>query len=79
MPPYTDKNVITQPIKDLPFSEDFQKMATINQWNTLEQLLSQPVSLLHKKEGFTMHMYDELITFLTQQGLMEKLKQRREA
>jgi hypothetical protein len=74
MPPNFE-NVLLSPIRDMPFSGEFRRMAEVNKFKTLNDLLSIPVSDLMKKEKFTMHVYSELIQFLESNELLHLLKQ----
>jgi len=70
--PYSILNV---PIMQLSIKDDFKVMASVNGFDTLQQVLNFPVSVLLKREKFTMHVYYELIDVLKQNDILNSLKQ----
>jgi hypothetical protein len=70
-----EKNIIQQPISELPLSKEFKAMAAAGAYNTLQDMLHLPVSILLLEEGFTYHYYEELRNFLNQHKLLGLLKE----
>jgi hypothetical protein len=70
-----EKNIIQQPICELPLSNAFKEMAAARAYNTLQDMLHLPVSILLQEEGFTYHYYEELRDFLKQHKLLGLLKE----
>ena len=68
--------VLHQTIQNLPLSEAFKTMATINKFNTIIDVLDLHLAELLKKEGFNPRVYLELSEFLAEHHLSEQLKQR---
>lgn len=62
-------SLIQEPIDKLDLSESFKQMASQQHFRTLLDILNWPVSLLLLHEGFTFHIYEELIKFLKKNNL----------
>lgn len=62
-------------IEALDLSGDFKKMALLNGFRNLDELLSFSLSSLRKKRGFTPAVQQELVLWLFEHKLVEVLKQ----
>ena len=73
-----DKNlkisVLTEPINHLSLSSDFKRMAEVNGFETLDEVLSFTVASLFRRSGFSIHVYHELYKFLEKEGYSDLLK-----
>lgn len=65
---------LTKPITTLSLSNEFKKMAEVNGFETLDEILSFSVASLMKRPGFSMHVYLELYKLLEKEGCSELLK-----
>ena len=63
--------VLQQPIADLEMSEEFKTMAAQNDYGTIAEILTGPLSELPAAPGSGYRMLRELIAFLTLHGLEE--------
>jgi hypothetical protein len=64
----------SKPIKELPLSEEFKKMAEINGFENMEEILSFPAEFLLQREGVNYHLYKELADYLKENDLIHLLK-----
>lgn len=63
-----------KPIRELPLSEEFKKMAEINGFEKMEEVLSFPASFLLQRQGVNYHLYKELADYLKENDLLHLLK-----
>lgn len=68
------KSIIQQSIKELPLSEEFKKMAEVNGFENMEEILSFPAASLLQKEGVNYHLYKELADYLKENELLHLFK-----
>jgi hypothetical protein len=67
-------NILTLPIDSLPLSNEFKTMAQQQYFRTLEDILNWPVAVLLMHEGFSYHIYEELLKYLKNNNLPEFVK-----
>lgn len=65
---------LNKPIKELPFSEEFKKMAEINGFENMEEILSFPAASLLQRQGVNYHLYKELADYLKENNLLHLFK-----
>ena len=68
------KEILQQPIQELPLGDAARQFLKENSFLTLEQLLEKPVSYLLKMPGMTTHILTDLVTFLESNNLASLLK-----
>ena len=61
---------LKQPIKELPLSEEFKKMAEVNEFENMEDILSFPAGGLLQRQGVNYHLYKELADYLKENNLL---------
>jgi hypothetical protein len=66
--------LLQQPISELGLSETFNRIANRHGFRNLQDILNWPVSVLLLHEGFTYHIYQELMEFLKKNELFHLLK-----
>jgi hypothetical protein len=62
-------NILSFPIDSLPLSNEFKTMAQQQHFRTLEDILNWPVAVLLMHEGFTYHIYKELLKYCKNNNL----------
>lgn len=62
-------NILSFPIDSLPLSDEFRIMAQEQHFRTLEDILNWPVDVLLMHEGFTYHIYEELLKYFKNNNL----------
>jgi len=62
-------NILILPIDSLSLSNEFKTMAQQQHFRTLEDILNWPVAFLLMHEGFTYHIYEELLKYLKMNNL----------
>jgi hypothetical protein len=62
-------NILSFPIDSLPLSNEFKTMAQQQHFRTLEDILNWPVAVLLMHEGFTYHIYEELLKYCKNNNL----------
>lgn len=68
------KSIIQQSIKELPLSEEFKKMAEINGFENMEEILSFPAASFLHRQGVNYHLYKELADYLKENELLHLFK-----
>ncbi len=67
--------LLQKPLQQLPLSDDFKYFADETGFETLKELISFHAASLLETEGFTLHLFVELVAFLKKEGLYSLLKQ----
>ena len=62
-------NVLTYLIRSLRLSDEFKKMAEVNQFETIQQILDSKLDKLHELPSSGYRMLKELDDFLKANGL----------
>lgn len=62
-------NILSFPIDSLRLSNEFRIMARQQHFRTLADILNWPVAVLLMHEGFTYHVYEELLKYLKENNL----------
>lgn len=65
---------LNKPIKDLPLSEEFKKMAEVNGFENIDEILSFPAASLLQRQGVNYHLYKELADYLKENNLLHLFK-----
>ena len=73
--PATEQQILQQPIKSLPLSEELKSFSKKLGVNTLAEITAIPVKNLMQSPGFTYHALQELTAFLEDKGLAGLLKE----
>ena len=69
-----DEEIATKkPIKELPLSEEFIRMAEVNGLENMEQILSFPAASFLQRKGVNYHLYKELADYLKDNNLLHLL------
>ena len=66
--------ILQQPLRELPLSEEFKKMAEINGFENMEEILSFPAESLLQRQGVNYHLYKELADYLKENKLLHLFK-----
>ena len=70
------QELLSQEIKNLPFTEDLKNLLAANNLKTLQDILNIEIYNWHKQlPGFTMHYQHEIVSYLRQNDLTEYLKE----
>jgi hypothetical protein len=69
-----NKILSNKTIRELPLSEEFKKMAEINGFENLEEILSFSAATLLQRKVFSYHLYKELADYLKEINLLHLLK-----
>ena len=70
----TIKALLQQPVHQLTISEDFKHMASMNGFETMDIVLSFPLSSLMHFPGFTPRVLQVLTLWLQEHGLVHLLR-----
>ena len=70
-----ENEILNQTIKNLLFSEDFKSVSQQSGFNTIGDMIDNPVAKLLEINGFTYHLLQELIQFLEGKNLTNLLKE----
>lgn len=70
----TNQALLQQPIHQLLISEDFKQMAAVNGFETMDAVLSFPLTSLMHCPGFTPRVLQALTQWLQEHGLMHLLR-----
>lgn len=70
----TIQALLQQPVHQLPISEDFKHMAAVNGFETMDAVLSFPLTSLMHCPGFTPRVLQALTQWLQEHGLMHLLR-----
>lgn len=62
-------NILSQPIEDLEFSQEFQEFARANDLHTISDLIIMGTQKLDQSEGFSKRMLVEYLGFLDENDL----------
>lgn len=68
-----DHPVLLKPIREIPSSKEFQKMAELNHFENLLQIVQIPVYKLERMPTFSYRMLVELISILETHNLQDIL------
>lgn len=67
-------SILQKPIQSLDVSAEFKAMANANEFNTLEEILKEPLHELPFKKQSGYRMLKELLTMLEENGLPELIE-----
>ena len=70
----THDALLQQPIGQLPLSKDFRYMADVNGFETMDALLSFPLTFLRCRPGFSPRVLQELTIWLLEHQLVHLLR-----
>jgi len=66
--------ILLKPVEQFETIEEFKEMCTLNNFNTLSDIIKYPVSQLLKKPGFGMRVLKDLLRILMENNLENVLK-----
>jgi len=66
--------ILRRPFGELGFSKDFMTASATMQFNTLEDILTEPSTELLAREGFNYRWFAELVEFLSARQLLHLLQ-----
>jgi len=70
----TIQALLQRPLHQLPLSDEVKQMAALNGFETLDAVLSFPLTTLLHRPGFTPRVQQTLTQWLLQHGLMHLLR-----
>ncbi|MXV50362.1 hypothetical protein GS399_05205 [Pedobacter sp. HMF7647] len=71
----TTYSIMQQPVQELGLSEVFSLRSKLMGFRTLEDIANTPVQQLLSKEDFNYNWLGELVGFMTQKNLLDRLQE----